>query len=127
MPRIGVADAAVGEADHGAGAGWDVDVEPQDVAVEAPGAADRAVGAVVLGLGPGEAAAEAGLDDEAAVPGLAEADPGDVRVQEGDDRTLAVVVERPLCAAVGDAVPPLPDRGGVAVVHLQPGRDAGGE
>ena len=80
MPRIGVAHAAVGESHLGAGAGWDVDGEPQDV-VEAPGAADRAVRAVVLGLGPREAAPEAGLD-EATVPGLAEADPGDVRVKD---------------------------------------------
>jgi hypothetical protein len=81
MPRIGVAHAAVGEPHLGAGAGWDVEVEPQDVVVEAPGTADRTVRAVVLGLGPREAAPEAGLD-EATIPGLAEADPGDVRVKD---------------------------------------------
>jgi hypothetical protein len=60
---------------------------------------------VVLGLGPLDAAARPRLDDEPPVPrrsgpGIVEQpEPGDVRVEERDDRALAVVVQRTVRAA----------------------------
>jgi hypothetical protein len=107
VPGIGRGDPAVRQSDLRASAGRDVDVEVKQVAVETPGAADRAPRADVPGVGPRQAATGPGFDDEAPVAGLVraggvdQADPGDVGVQEGDDRALAVVVERPLRPAVG--------------------------
>jgi uncharacterized membrane protein len=91
--------------DLGPGAGRHVDADLQHVAAPPPGAQHPPVRAVVLGLGPLDAAARPRLDDEPPVPrrsgpGIVEQpEPGDVRVEERDDRTLAVVLRaEPLSA-----------------------------
>ena len=111
--------------------GGTVDGQLQRVAVDPPRRLDPPVRAVVLGLRPGDPAAGPRLHTEVAVRRAAvveQPDPGDVAVQERDDRSLGVVVERLERRSVrSDPVPPLPHRRRAAVDHVQPGRHRVGE
>ncbi len=103
-------------------AGRDGHVHIETLAVLFPADLDRAVRALMARLGPGESATRHRRDAESLVAGFEELEAGDVLVQEGDDGAFAVVVQRGVRVAVGvDATPLLPDGGGAAVDHDEPG------
>src|SRR3984957_1440587 len=95
-------EGAVGRHDFGHRPGRSGHRQAKSRPFGVPGRLDPPVWRVVHRLGPGDPAPRPGLDPEAAVGGVVvvEGDAGDVVVQEGDHRTLAVVVQRVVRASL---------------------------
>lgn len=125
MPaRPGVTGRAAGQHHLGRRAWRDGNVKAQQAAVHRPGGLDAAVRRLVRRRGGSQPAAGHRLDTERAVGGLvADPDSGGVPVQEADDRSLGVVVQRLVRhAVVVDSLPPFPDGRRALGDHAEPRR-----